>query len=101
MINVIDYPPSVDVTDPRGVLKASADEILGSNSANKMLKSDFGTSLGFPTMDFTIGNHQATVNGRAILKGHSLFVLTVADGDPQVASSSFTKMADSFRIITE
>lgn len=98
MINVIDYPPSVDVTDSKGVLKAAADDILGSNPLNQMLKSEVGVSLGYPSMDFTIGNKEATVQGRDVLKGHTLFVLTVADHDPRVASTLFNKMADSFRI---
>jgi hypothetical protein len=98
MINVIDYPPSVDVTDSKGVLKAAAEEILGSNPTNQMLKSEAGVSLGYPSMDFTIGNKDATVQGRDILEGHTLFVLTVADHDPRVASTLFNKMADSFRI---
>lgn len=98
MINVIDYPPSVDVTDSKGVLKAAADEILGSNPMNQMLKSEVGVSLGYPSMDFTISNKEATVQGRDVLKGHTLFVLTVADHDPRVASTLFNKMADSFRI---
>jgi hypothetical protein len=98
LINVIDYPPSVDVTDSKGVLKAAAEEILGSNPTNQMLKSEAGVSLGYPSMDFTIGNKDATVQGRDILKGHTLFVLSVADHDPRVASTLFNKMADSFRI---
>jgi hypothetical protein len=101
LINVIDYPSSVNVTDTKGVLQAAVDEIRGSNPANQILKNEVGVSLGYPSMDFTIGNKEAAVQGRAILKGHALFVLTVADPDPRVASSVFTKMADSFRIITE
>ena len=100
MVNIIDYPPSVDVSNAEAVLTTAIKEIVAGHQSNRLVKSDKGTFHGFPGMDFVIVNQDATILGRAILKRSSLFVLSVADHDPQVADTVFKKLADSF-VITD
>jgi hypothetical protein len=100
MVNIIDYPPSVDVSNADGVLANAIKEIVAGHQANRLVKNDKGIFYTFPGMDFVIVNQDATIRGRAILKGNSLFVVSVADHDPQVAEAVFTKLADSF-VITD
>ena len=98
VVNIIDYPPSVDVANIEAVLSMAVNEIVAGNQANHLLKADRGLACGWPSMDFVIGNPEATIYGRSIVKGSSLFVVSVADHDSQVAQEAFKKLSDSFRI---
>jgi hypothetical protein len=101
MVNIIDYPSSVDVSNSEAVLTTAIQEIVSGNQANHLVKSEKTTFQGLPAMDFVIVNQDATIQGMAILKGSALFMLSVADHDPAVVASTFKKLADSFQLIQE
>ena len=98
MVNIIDYPPSVDCSDVESVFGKSLSEIVAGNPANKIFKTERTTLFDCPAMDFVIVNPEATMYGRSLLKGNSLFILSVADNDPQKAKEAFQTLADSFRM---
>jgi hypothetical protein len=100
MVNIIDYPSSIDVSNSDTILETIIKEIVAGNQANRLMKTDKGIFYGFPGIDFVIVNHDATIYGRTVLNGRSLFVLSVADHDPQDADTAFKKLTDSF-VITE
>jgi hypothetical protein len=101
LLNIIDYPSSVAITNPEDVLMSAIKEIVGGNQSNQLVKAEKGTFYGLPGIDFVIANPEATIQGRAILKERSLFVISVADHDPQIAQQSFVKLADSFALIEQ
>jgi hypothetical protein len=100
MVTIIDYPPSVDIANPDAVLTTAIQEMVAGNPANHLLKTEKGKWLGFPKTDFVIGSKDAVIDGRAILKGSSLFMISVAAHDPQTADAAFKKLSDSF-VLTE
>lgn len=99
MVNMIDYPQSVDVANSKEVLLAAIKEIVAGNPLNQLVRTDFGSSFGFPSMDFVIKNHDIIIRGKAVLKEHSLYVITVADDNPQTVDDSYTKLIRSFKIL--
>lgn len=98
IVTIIDYPPSVCVDDPKDILVTAVKEIAVGNKDNQIEKSDMGTFESMPGLDFVITNPNATIQGRAILKGRSLYVMSVADRDPRAANDNFAKLADSFSL---
>ena len=101
MVNIIDYPSSVDVSNSEAVLTTAIQEIVSGNQANHLVKSEKTTFQGLPAINFVIVNQDATIHGMAILKGSSLFMLSVADHDPAVVDATFKKLTDSFQLIQE
>ena len=96
MVNIIDYPPSVNLSLADDVLENAIKGMVANNQANHLEKSEKGTFYGFPGIDFIIVNQDATIYGREFLKGRSLFMMSVADHDAKVAETVFKKLADSF-----
>jgi hypothetical protein len=98
MVNIIDYPPSVDVSRTDYILENAIKAMVANNQANHLEKSEKGTFYGFPGMDFIIVNQDATIYGREFLKGRSLFVMSVADHDAKAAETVFKRLAESFSL---
>lgn len=97
VINVIEYPLTFDTTNPDVVLNGVMQEMLGGNPANQLMKSNRGNFSGYPSAEFALKNPDVEAYTRAILKGRSLYVLTVMDKDSQQAQANFTKFTDSFQ----
>jgi hypothetical protein len=96
MVNVIKYPSAFDVSFPEKILKAAVDEICSSNPANAIVKSELGTFNGFPSLDFAVENPLAEIQGRAILKGTTLFVISVAGENKDLLHKHLEKFLSSF-----
>jgi hypothetical protein len=98
IINAIQYPDSYDTSNPDAVLQAAAEEMVNGNPSNKLVREERGVHQGLPSSDFTLKNQDVGIRSRAILKGKRLYVLTVADRDPQVLQDSFSRFANSFKV---
>jgi hypothetical protein len=96
MVNVIRYPSTFDVSVPEKILKSAVDEICSSNPANAITKSELGTFSGFPSLDFVVENPLAEIQGRVILKGTTLFVISVASENKDLLHKHFEKFLLSF-----
>ncbi len=96
MVNVIQYPPTFNVSLSEKILKSAVDEICSSNPANTITKSDVGTFSGFPSLDFVVENPLAEIQGRVILKGTTLFVISVAGENKDTLHKHYEKFLSSF-----
>jgi hypothetical protein len=96
MVNVIRYPQTFDVSVSEKILKSAVDEIRSSNPANDITKSELSTYNGLPSIDFVVENPLAEIQGRAILKGTTLFVISVAGENKDTLHKHYEKFLSSF-----
>lgn len=99
MVNIIDYPQSVDVSNAETVLKTAIQEIVAGNQSNQLKRQESITFQGCPAIEFVILNEQAAVHGMAMLKNRSLYVISATDQELEDTEDAFQKMSESFRII--
>lgn len=98
MINVIEYPPSFDISDSNALLEGVMKEIVGGNPNNTLVKSTRDVFLGFPSLLFLVHNKEGTIKTRVTQKDHVLYVLSAADTTNERAESKFEKLVESFKI---
>ena len=98
LINVIQYPPTVDTTHPDVLMENAIKDMQTSNPAKKLLGTQNGTFQECPYTDFTIGSPDAGIAGRVLLYNRSLYIVSVADRDTDVAKATFRKVIDTFRL---
>jgi len=96
LVNVIEYPPSFDLSNVDALLRGVAQEMVSGNSSNQLLKEDRKEILGCPSIDFVIKNDEVLAQTRAMLRGNTLFVLTVMDKEQEYLQTQFARFTNSF-----
>ena len=96
MLSIVSYPESFDVRLPQKVLKNALDEIVAGDGKNVVKTSCFSTYQGFPSLDYVVENPLAEVKGKAVLKGHTLYVISVAHENKGALEQHFEKFLSSF-----
>jgi hypothetical protein len=99
VINVIEYPPSFDISNPDVVLNGVMQEMLGGNQANQLVSSSHEKFLEYPSIEFILKNPDVEACSKAILKGRKLYVLTVMDRDAQLARAAFSRFIGSLQFL--
>jgi hypothetical protein len=93
-VAAIQYPLSVDVSDPAVNLLASASGAAG-NAGGQITNQDFLEVSGAPAVDFSIETATVRLRARNVLDGRRLYSQTVAfsaTGDPPKADDFFDSL---------
>lgn len=96
MISVTDYPKNYDMTNVDALLDTVKNSAMASNTKNELRKSEKGSHMNLPSIDFAIENNESIIQSRAIVQGKTLFVLTVMNRDPATSDADFKIFSNSF-----
>ncbi|MDP1834808.1 MAG: hypothetical protein Q8K75_02660 [Chlamydiales bacterium] len=100
MISMITYPGSGGLEDHK-ILESVKDEMVAAHPGNKLLSSQTGTYLGHDSIDFSIENPDAHIDGKAFLVDRTLYLLTHVASKDTYNEQEFGHFADSFKINTQ
>jgi hypothetical protein len=100
VINSIQYPPTFDASNSEVILKSIAQEMVAGKEANQLTNQEFFSFQGYPATIFGIANNNVTTKNLAVLQDKKVYVITVADRNPQAVDDLFKRAVDSF-IITK
>lgn len=84
--------------DEKAVLKSIVDDMVSSNSSNKLEKLQYGTFEGLNDVDFVIVNKSYAVVGRAFVDENQLYVLSALTKTPEESKREFNYFINSFKL---
>lgn len=99
LINVIEYPSVLYVTDENALLDGIVKEMMAGNSASKLESQTKAEFLHHPAVDFQVNSPSGTVFAKAILAKNRVFILSVIDDNVERGRQSFQNFINTFTLV--
>ena len=97
LISVITYPEEVHPSSVEDTLKQTIEELMKHNPDNRLSKSEHTFFDQHPALDFAIANREFLVQGKALLIGRSVYMLSYASRVGEFDAEDYRYFIDSFQ----
>lgn len=101
MVSLITYPGEMDVTNPENILQTVMSEMLQANPLNQLKQVNLSYFEEHPQLEFTIENPEISMVNRAIMVGHTLYLLTVTHTAGEDSNGDEVKFTQSFELLED
>ncbi|MBA2369411.1 MAG: hypothetical protein H0V82_10375 [Candidatus Protochlamydia sp.] len=101
MVSVITYPPSFPITNNQELLHEVIDELVASNTNNRLLETRDGEFKSHPNVDFHMVNKEYDIEGKAFLVGKIMYVLTYVVKNTDYDTNDYQYFLNSFELTTK
>ncbi|QLH35092.1 MAG: hypothetical protein HWD61_02205 [Parachlamydiaceae bacterium] len=98
MISVISFLASKKIEEDDKILRKIVDDMVSSNSSNKLDHIEYGTFEGHKDADFVITNPSFAIAGRAFVDRNQLYVLSALTKTPEESKNEFNHFAKTFKL---
>jgi hypothetical protein len=99
LISVITYPEDVDTSFPNDILKQTVDELMKNNPDNRLTKLKDNFFKDHQGTDFSIENREFHVEGKAMMLGKRLYLLSYVTRLNDFDPIEFQHFVDSFELL--
>ena len=99
MLSLITYPKEMTVNRPENILQTVMNEMLLANPTNQLRQVSLGDYQGHPQLEFQIQNQDIHMWNRAIMVGHTLYLITVTATHKGDTEKSYARFNRSFELI--
>lgn len=96
MISKVTMDEDTNAKINENVLSTVIDDVVAANPQSKVKKMELGKYKGFPSLDFAIDNEQYTIQGKAFLNDHTLYMLTMVAKIALFKQDDFNFFVNSF-----
>lgn len=96
MVSLITYPDALDVSRAENILQTVMNEMLNSNPLNRLTDVKMSEWNGNPQLEFVIENNELGILNRAIMIGHTLYLLTATYTNQSNAKGDYDRFVESF-----
>jgi len=101
MISLITFPGLGSVEEEHEILKQIMNDMVASNSSNKLNRTEEGDYKGHPSIDFSIENGELTIDAKAFIVSEMLYVLTRIIKSKNYTRGEFLFFVNSFELIPQ
>lgn len=99
LINVITYPSEVNTDPAEEILRQNIDELMHNKPDNRLTHMEKSSFDNLHAFDFTIENSDFFVEGKAILDGHIVYMLTYTTRDDNFDPEEYQHFINSFHLL--
>jgi hypothetical protein len=101
MISVITYPSVADLSPPAVVVEELISEMVGKNPNNHLEKITHTTFKGHEAVDFVIQNPERKVDGKVVVIGKVLYLLTYIAKNQNFSEDDYKHFIETFDFINK
>jgi hypothetical protein len=101
LISAITYPHDVDTSLTDDILQQTLDELMKSNPDNRISKLKNNNFKTYRTLDFSLNNREFHVEGKILMVGKTVFVLSYITRNKSFNPNEYQKFIDSFELLNK
>ncbi|MBA3957081.1 MAG: hypothetical protein H0X51_01620 [Parachlamydiaceae bacterium] len=98
MISLITMLDSSSARIDKEVLTNVVNELVANNAQSKIKKMEMGTYKGYSSLDFSVENEKATIDGKAFIVNDTLYLLTSAAQVAHFQQAEYDFFINSFQL---
>jgi len=98
MISLVTFPDIPKTLDDKKLLTAIMNDMVATNPNNELKTVESGEYNGHPSLDFTMGNQNVTINAKSFLVGNTLYVLSRIVKKEDEKSNEYNFFINSFEL---
>lgn len=99
VVSMITLPNKIDSKDIEKALRNVVNDMLARNKSNKLKVAKLGVFQGANALDFAFENGDVTVVGKAILRGTTIYILSMVGKTEAYSGKEFDFFVNSFEIL--
>ena len=98
LIDVITYPPEVDVSSSEDLLNNNLRDFMQGKTNNELKKTLHGVFDTYRSIDFSFNNDEYEIEGKSIHNGQVVYILSYVTKKDEMDESEYKYFIDSFHI---
>jgi hypothetical protein len=96
LINVSEYPPEVDISNPTANLEGALNGMVAANEGGQLLSSNMTVYKEYPAIDYLVQAGDVGLKGRIVLVGHKMYQLMVSYHEATHDAQAYSTFIESF-----